>query len=50
LTADEIRQFISRAENLFTRSKLLNEPFDKTPAEAFEMLIKAALEVPTEKK
>jgi hypothetical protein len=47
LTAEQIRQYMQRAENLFVRSKVPNEPFEKTPAQAFEILIKAALNVPT---
>lgn len=46
LTAEQIRQFMSRAENLFVRSKVPNEPFEKTPAQAFELLLNDALKDP----
>jgi hypothetical protein len=47
LTAEQIRLYMSRAENLFVRSKVPNEPFEKTPSQAFEILINDALEVPS---
>ncbi len=44
LTAAQIRSFMERAESLLTRSDVPNEPYEKTPAEAFALLVKAALE------
>lgn len=49
LTAAQIRQFMQRAENLLVRSKVPNEPFEKSPAQAFEILIDAALNPPNPK-
>lgn len=49
LTAEQIRLYMQRAENLFVRSKVPNEPFEKTPAQAFEILLEAALDVPATK-
>ena len=46
LTADQIRSYIKRVESLLVRSKVPNEPFEKTPAEAFAILLEAALTVP----
>lgn len=45
LTAEQIRQFTARAEQLAQQQQIPNEPYDKTPAEAFALLLKAALEV-----
>ncbi len=46
LTGEQIQIYMKRAETLLTRSKIPNEPYEKTPAEAFGILLKAALEVP----
>ena len=46
LTGEQIQIYMKRAETLLTRSKIANEPYEKTPAEAFGILLKAALEVP----
>ncbi len=46
LTAEQIREFVKRSETLLTRSKIPNEPYEKTPAEAFAILLEAALKVP----
>ena len=43
LTAAQIRQYMERAEQVLKRNGIPNEPFDKTPAEAFAILIDAAL-------
>ena len=45
LTADQIRQFTTRSEQFAQQQKIPNEPYDKSPAEAFQLLLKAALEV-----
>lgn len=49
LTADQIREFVKRSEMLLTRSKIANEPFEKTPAESFAILLEQALKVPDSK-
>lgn len=49
LTAEQIREFVKRCETLLTRSKIPNEPYEKTPAEAFAILLDAALQVPDSK-
>ena len=43
LTADQIRDFATRTEQLFENNAVPNEPYDKTPAEAFAILIDKAL-------
>ncbi len=43
LTADQIRTFMQRAESLLKSNDVPNEPYDKTPAEAFAILIEKAL-------
>ena len=45
LTPAQIREFMKRAEQLIKVQKIPNEPFEKTPAEAFEALINSALEL-----
>lgn len=45
LTPAQIREFMKRAEQLIKVQKIPNEPFEKTPAEAFEALIDSALEL-----
>lgn len=48
LTADQIRQYMTRAERLLARYEVPNEPYDKTPAEAFAILVDKALNPPAE--
>jgi hypothetical protein len=43
LDATQIRSFMQRAESLVSRSQVPNEPFEKTPSEAFALLVDAAL-------
>lgn len=43
LSADQIRDFMSRAEQLVESFEVPNEPYDKSPAEAFAILIDKAL-------
>ncbi len=43
LTADQIRVFMKRAENLLNTNEIPNEDFEKTPAETFEILVEKAL-------
>jgi hypothetical protein len=43
LTAEQIRSFMTRAESLVARANIPNEPYEKTPAEAFALLLDAAL-------
>ncbi|QDV21943.1 hypothetical protein [Aureliella helgolandensis] len=45
LTADEIREFMRRAEQLVQGSDVPNEPYESTAAEAFAKLVKMALDV-----
>lgn len=45
LNGDQIREFMTRAEQLVRHSNVPNQPYEKTPAEAFEMLINASLEI-----
>ena len=45
LTGDEIREYMKRAERLVERFEIPNEPYEKSPAEAFDLLIQAALKV-----
>lgn len=45
LNGDQIREFMKRAEQLVRHSDVPNQPYEKTPAEAFEMLINASLEI-----
>lgn len=47
LSGDQIREYMERAERLVERNKIPNEPYEKSPAEAFAELIDAALTVPT---
>ena len=46
LSADQVRSYMKRAENLVSRSQIPNEPFEKSPAEAFAILVEAALDIP----
>jgi len=48
LTGDQIRSFLKRADNILGRNKTPNEPYQVTPAEAFEILLKASLAPPEE--
>lgn len=48
LTAEQIREFVQRAEQIVDRNGIPNEPYNKTPAEAFHMLIDASLTLPSE--
>ena len=45
LTPTQIREFMTRAEQLIKNQNIPNEPYEKTPADAFEALINAALEL-----
>ncbi len=45
LTAEQIREYMTRAEQLVEENGIPNEPYEKTPAEAFGILIDAALQV-----
>jgi len=45
LTPTQIREFMKRAEQLIKNQKIPNEPFEKTPGEAFKALIDSALEL-----
>lgn len=48
LTAEQIREFMQRGEQIVERNDVPNEPYDKTPGEAFSLLIDAALNVQSE--
>ena len=48
LTAEQIRQFMTRSEQLLAKNEVPNEPYEKTPAEAFAILIEHALNPPAE--
>lgn len=45
ITAEQIREFMKRAEQLAGQYEIPNEPFDKTSSEAFAILVAAALDV-----
>lgn len=45
LTPTQIREFMTRAEQLIKNQNIPNEPYEKTPADAFEALIRSALEL-----
>lgn len=45
LTAEQIREYMKRAEQIVDRHEIPNEPYEQTPAEAFHVLIDAALTV-----
>ncbi|MEM8736577.1 MAG: hypothetical protein AAGG44_20270, partial [Planctomycetota bacterium] len=45
LTAEQIREFVTRAERIVERNGVPNEPYDQTAAEAFRTLIDSALKV-----
>src|SRR5690606_26997642 len=44
LKADQIRSYLQRAESLLVRSDIANEPYEKSPAEAFAILVEASLD------
>ncbi len=46
LSADQIREFMTRAEQLVEQNDIPNEPYDKTAGEAFGILVDSALTVP----
>lgn len=48
LTAEQIRDFMTRAEQLIAKLDAPNEAYDKTPAEGFAILIDKALHPPAE--
>ncbi len=48
LTAEQIHDFMTRAEHLAVDLNAPNEPYDKTPADAFASLIEIALNPPPE--
>jgi hypothetical protein len=43
LGAEQVRSYMKRAESLLSRSDIPNEPFEKSPSEAFAILLEAAL-------
>lgn len=43
LSLEQLRDFMTRAGQLLSSHAVPNEPYDKTPAEAFEILIDKAL-------
>ena len=45
LTADQIREFMTRAEQLVEQNEIPNEPYDKTAGQAFAILVESALKV-----
>lgn len=45
LTAEQIREFMTRAEQLVVQNDIPNEPFDKTAGQAFAILVDTALTV-----
>ncbi len=47
LTVEQIRDFMTRSEQLLVKNEVPNEPYEKTPAEAFAILIDGALNPPT---
>lgn len=48
LTPAQMRDFMTRAEQLLAKYDVPNTPYEKTPAEAFEILIDKALNPPEE--
>jgi hypothetical protein len=46
LTAEQIRLFMKRVENLVDANKVPNTGFEKTPAETFALLVKESLATP----
>ena len=44
LKADQIRSYMRRAEALLGRDNIPNEPYQKSPSEAFAILVEAALD------
>lgn len=45
LTTKQIREFVTRAEQLIKNQNIPIEPYEKTPADAFEALVRSALEL-----
>jgi hypothetical protein len=45
LTSEQIRDFMTRSEQLVNNSEIPNQAYDKTPREAFGILIDAALDL-----
>lgn len=45
LDAENVRQFMARAEQLLKTQQISDEPFEKSPGEALETLLRAALAV-----
>ena len=45
LTPTQIREFMTRAEQLIKNQKIPSEPYEKTPGDAFEALVRSALEL-----
>ncbi len=45
LNEKQVQSFMKRAEQLVTQSEIPNQAYDKTPAEAFKILIDAALDL-----
>ncbi len=43
LSAEQIRSFMTRADSLVSQYNIPNEPYEKTPAETFELLVQSAL-------
>ncbi|MFK7735958.1 MAG: hypothetical protein AB8B50_08025 [Pirellulaceae bacterium] len=48
LTAEQIREFMKRAEQIVEQNGVPNEPYEKTAGEAFRILIDASLNVEPE--
>lgn len=48
LSPEQIRDFMTRAEQLVANYEVPNQPYEKTPAEAFAILIDKALHPPAE--
>lgn len=48
LTAEQIRDFMTRSEQLIAKLDAPNQPYEKTPAEGFAILIDKALNPPAE--
>lgn len=48
LSAEQIRDFMTRSEQLIAKLDAPNEPYEKTPAEGFAILIDKALHPPAE--
>ncbi len=48
LTAEQVRDFMTRAEQVVERNQIPNESYDSTPSKAFRQLLTAALDVSAE--